>query len=257
MTTRQIRCAAALVVAFLATVAAPADSAAQDAGAEIRPSEVHVVATLYQRHAHVPAYDHDTLRAIIERVAPDVVVLDVSPGELRRQSVHASKAEYPSVIFPLVRAHGYRAYAGEPDEPLFSEIVSRLSGSLAAFRTRRPSRATADQAYADATFEALKQLWQSPAAVNGPVTDQILAARRALQDALAGPEVAAAWSRWNSHLVEVVRRAARENPGRRILVLVGVENAALLRPALRALPEVRLMDTFAARASSAAPIRSR
>lgn len=233
--------AALLLVAVLAALALDASPGAGQTGAA--RAEVHVLSTLYRRHAEVPAYSHDSLRVLIERVAPEVVGLDVSPRELREQSVHPGKAEYPSVIFPLVRARGYRAYAGEPDEPEFSEIVSQLTRRLAALRAEHPARAQVDQAHSDATYAVLKELWRTPADVNGPVTDQILAARRAAQDALAGPEVAEAWRRWNAHAVEVVRRAIRENPGRRVLVLIGVENAALLRPALRAVPEVRLMET--------------
>jgi hypothetical protein len=220
--------------------AAPA--AAQEAGAR---SEVFVLATLYRRHAETPAYGHDTLRAVIERVRPEVVVLDVSPSELREQAVHPSKAEYPNVIFPLVRRHGWQAYAGEPDEPEFGEIVGRLGRRLAAFRAEQPALSRADEEYADAAFAALAGIWRTPADVNGAVTDALLAARRRWQDRAAGPEVADAWRRWNDHAAAVVLRAARENPGRRILVLIGVENAALLRPALRNLPELRVIDVEA------------
>lgn len=205
-------------------------------------SEVFVLATLYRRHAEIPVYGHDTLRALIERVNPSVVVLDVSPRELREQTVHPSKAEYPAVIFPLVREHGYRAYAGEPDEPRFTEIVSQLSRHLEVFRDELPEAATTDSAYEKATFDGLKHLWKTPADVNGALTDRLLRSRRDLQDRLAGAEVARAWHDWNEHAVTVVRRAVRENPGERVLVLIGVENTALLRPALRQLPEVELVD---------------
>jgi hypothetical protein len=211
---------------------------AQQAGA----TEVFVLATLYRRHATVPAYSHATLRSIIRRVDPAVVVLDVSPRELRDQSVHPSKAEYPQVIFPLVRESGFRAYAGEPDEPVFSEIVAQLGQRLKVFREREGEVARADEAHERATFAALEQVWRTPADVNGGLTDELLSARRRLQDRLAGPDVADAWRRWNEHAVTVVRQALRENPGKRVLVLIGVENAALLRPALRELPEVRLIE---------------
>jgi hypothetical protein len=78
--------------------------------------------------------------------------------------------------------------------------------------------------------------------VNSALTDELLAARRHFQDRVAGPEVAEAWRQWNDHAVGMVRRAVAENPGRRILVLIGVENAALLRPALRKLPGLRVVD---------------
>jgi hypothetical protein len=209
------------------------------------PAEVFVVATLYHRHAVVPAYGHDSLRAVIERIEPDVVVLDVSPRELREESVHPSKAEYPRVVFPLVRAHRYRAYAGEPDEPRFGEIVGRLARRLEAFRAEQPAAARADEAYERATYAALAQLWRTPADVNGATTDRLLLARRAYQDRLAGPEVADAWHEWNDHAVEMVRIAIRKNRDQRVLVLVGVENAASIRAALRASSEVHLVDVEA------------
>jgi hypothetical protein len=208
-------------------------------------TEVYVLATLYGRHATTPAYGHATLREVIIQADPDVVVLDVSPEELRRQTVTPSKTEYPEVIFPLVREHAYRAYAGEPDEPEFTEIVSNLSDALRRFREERPQQAMIDQAYNEATYAALAEVWHTPADVNSALTDQLLAARRSYQDRMAGPKVAQSWRRWNEHTVEVVRTAIRENPGKRVLVLIGVENCAQLRPALRNAPEVQLVDVEA------------
>ena len=49
-----------------------------------------------------------------------MIVTDCTPTEIREQKVHASKIEYPQVIFPLVQQHGYRVYAGEPDEPFIT-----------------------------------------------------------------------------------------------------------------------------------------
>lgn len=236
MPTIATRLCAALVALAAGVPAAPA--AAQDAP----PAEVFIVSTLYRRHAEVPAYGHDSLRAIIERIRPTAVVLDVSPRELRDQAVHPGKAEYPQVIFPYVRERGLRAYAGEPDEPVFSEVVQRLGRSLTAFRAEDSATAQADAEHERATWAALARAWRSPADVNGELTDQLLAARRAYQDRVAGPEVAGAWRTWNDHAVAVVRRAAVENPGGRVLVLIGVENAAIIRPALGRFPELTLVD---------------
>lgn len=221
------------------TVVPPPAAAQQPAPAT---TEVFVVATLYRRHAETPTYGHDSLRAIIERVRPTAVVLDVSPRELREQAVHPGKAEYPQVIFPYVRERGIPAYAGEPDEPVFSQVVQALGRSLAAFRSGDSAGARTDAEHDRATWAALARTWRTPADVNGALTDQLLAARRALQDRLAGPEVAGAWRTWNDHAVAMVRRAAREHPGGRVLVLIGVENAALIRPSLRGIPDLTLVD---------------
>lgn len=205
-------------------------------------TDVYVLATLYRRHQTTPAYDHATLRRAIMRIAPEVVVLDVSPRELREQQVHPSKAEYPEVIFPLVKERGYRAYPGEPDEPVFTEVVQKLGASLKAFHAEHAEKARADKAYEEATWAALGEMWKAPADVNSEATDRLLAARRAYQDRLAGPAVADAWRRWNEHAVTMVHQAARENPGKRILVLIGVENTAALRTSLGNAAGVRLVD---------------
>jgi hypothetical protein len=243
MTFQSLRCASrrrvAIAAATLVVGIIPCAAAAQQSAA---PSEVFVLATLYGRHASTPAYGHAELRGLIERIRPDVVVLDVSPRELREQTVAASKREYPEVIFPLVRQHRYRAYAGEPDEPEFSTIVGQLSRALASFRSEQPALAAADREYERAIFSALAQSWRTPADVNGALTDQLLAARRAYQDGVAGAQVGDAWRRWNAHAVSTVVRAHRENPGKRILVLVGVENCPRLRADLAGVPGLRLVD---------------
>ena len=232
--------AAALHSAALAGIAAglalPPRAVAQGS------SEVYVLATLYGRHATTPAYGHAELRRIITAISPAVVVLDVSPGELRDQRVHPSKAEYPEVIFPLVRERGWRAYPGEPDEPEFGEIVGRLGRALREFRAGSPEAAQADKDYEEAVWAALARSWGSPADVNGAVTDQVLQARRSYQDRMAGPDVADAWRRWNDHAAAMVVRAAAENPGARILVLIGVENCGTLRRTLAARRDIRLVD---------------
>lgn len=230
------------VAALLLAALAPPRAVHAQTG---KRSEVFVVATLYGRHAGTPAYGHDTLRAMITRIAPQIVVLDVSPRELREQSVHPGKAEYPEVIFPLVEANGWRAYPGEPDEPAFGEIVSRLSRSLETFRTEQPEAAAADKAHNAATYAALAEVWRTPADVNGALTDQLLAASRALQDRLAGDDVAEAWRLWNGHAATMVRRAVREHPGARVLVLIGVENAGPLRRTLAGDATIDVVDVEA------------
>ncbi|HJS47669.1 MAG TPA: hypothetical protein VJ773_06775 [Gemmatimonadales bacterium] len=230
--------------AFALLLAVSVLPGAASAGAQSK-TEVFVLATLYQRHATTPAYSHDSLRAIILRIDPAVVVLDVSPTELRDRTVAPSKAEYPEVIFPLVAAEGYQAYAGEPDEPTFTEIVTGLGEALRRFRSEQPALAEADKAFGEAAFAALSRLWQSPADVNSAATDQVLRARREYQDRLAGPAVAEAWRRWNDHALGVVAQARADNPERRILVLIGVENCGPLRQALGQTPGVTLVDVEA------------
>jgi hypothetical protein len=74
--------AAALLLTL--TVIAPSPRAAPNAADK---AQVFVVATLYKRHESVPAYDLATLRKVILAIKPEVLVLDITPDELKNEKV--------------------------------------------------------------------------------------------------------------------------------------------------------------------------
>jgi hypothetical protein len=204
-----------------ATVVAPVEN---DSSA----AQVFVVGTLYRRHAEVPAYDHAALRRVIDAIEPEALVLDVSPNELARREVSPGKQEYVRVIFPWLDAHPVPVYAGEPGQPLFDEIVQSTIAANESFTAKHPDMAAQLKRYADETYATLGLLWTSTAAVNAPVTGDVLAARRRVVDALIGGADADGWRRWNDHAAQQVMQVARAHPGKRVLVLTGIEN----RPAV-------------------------
>lgn len=204
-------------------------------------NEVFVVGTLYKRHETVAVYDLQTLRRIILAIKPDVVVLDVTPEELKLEKVHASKIEYPNVIFPLVKSENYRAYAAEPAEPLFGEIVQSVSRGFQAFEKERPEESAAMKQYTASLFETLKFSWKTPADVNGALTDKVLSGKEALRENFVA-EYKNGQRRWNQHTTDAVLRAARENPKKRVLVLLGIDNCYWVRNALRGNRKINLID---------------
>jgi hypothetical protein len=200
-----------------------------------------LIGTLYRRHAAVTTYSLDHLRAIIGNVDADVWVLDVTPTELETEQVHASKIEYPGVIFPLRRARAARAYAAEPAEPMFTEIVQSTLHAIRTFDAGRPAQATALHQLENAAHAALQAWWSSPADANSEVTDRLFAGVHALSDQMVGSVRAAGRARWDRHTAEVVVRAAREHPGASILVLVGIENRHTVLEHLRRAPALELV----------------
>lgn len=208
-------------------------------------TQLFIVGTLYKRHESIPAYDLAALRRTIEAIAPDAVVLDVTPDELRTRKVHASKIEYPGVIFPLLDSARYAAFPAEPPEPMFSEIVQQTIAEHRSFEEKRAPDAAAMKQFTEAMFTALAATWQSPADVNSAATDRVFAGKRALQARLMGPAETDGWNRWNQHTADVALRAAREHRGKRVLVLVGIENRYWLNEHLRGAPGIELVDVEA------------
>ncbi|MDQ3711309.1 MAG: hypothetical protein M3388_03730 [Acidobacteriota bacterium] len=204
-------------------------------------NEVFIVGTLYKRHETVAVYDLQTLRRIILSIKPDVIVLDVTPDELRLEKVHASKIEYPNVIFPLIKSENYRAYAAEPAEPLFGEIVQSVSRGFQIFEKENPDGSAAMKQYTASLFETLKLSWKTPAAVNGALTDKVLSGKAALRENFVA-EYKNGQRRWNQHTTDAVLRAVKENPKKRVLVLLGIENCYWVRNALRNNSKINLID---------------
>jgi len=212
------------------------------APADKKKSEVFVLATLYRRHNTTPVYNLDTLKRIIRAINPDVFVLDVSPGELQQQQVHSSKIEYPAVIFPLVKEARRPAYAAEPPEPVFTEIVQAVIKARKHFDSTRQEAARSLEQFSVSLFNVLKFTWQTPADVNSARTDKALAGKRALEDQLIGPVDMDGDRRWTQQIVNITLQAARANPGKRVLVLIGIENCHGVRAALHTNNEIQLID---------------
>lgn len=205
-------------------------------------TQVFVLGTLYSRHQSIPAYDLEALRRVVLAIEPHVVVVDCTPTEVREQKVHPSKVEYPQVIFPLVQQHGYRMYPAEPDELLFTQIVQPLAQARGEFAKAHPEQARILDEYERATWSALKLHWHSPADAHDETTALALAGRKALDTRIYGQLQAQANTRWIEHWVRVIRQAAAENPGKRILAVAGIDNRAEIEEQLRRTPGIAVMD---------------
>ncbi len=206
------------------------------------PAEVIVLATLHQIHGDTPGYSFEVLSRAIEGLAPDVLCVEVRADRLAGRLPEQTKQEYPAVIYPLIDRHHYRVYPMEPSEPEFSALIQPYLAANQAFAEANPAEAEALGKYNAGVYAGLRAYWTSPARVNDDVTDAVLHGKHALQQAMIGAGERTGWQAWNQHFLAVVTRAAAENPGKRIVVTVGVEHAYWLREHLRGVSGVRLLD---------------
>lgn len=246
MLSEMLRSGSVVIAALLICV--PARLVGQESGEVPRataPAEVVVLSTLHQLHPQVPGYGFDDLSRIIERLAPDVLAVELTAEDLAERKEQRAKQEYPRSVYPLLERHDYQLVPLEPSEPLFSEMVRPNLESSKAFTERTPETARAFGAHSKAVFDYLMRYWDSPAAVNSSTTDALFEVKHTFQDAVMPPEQAAGWEAWNQHFLERIVEAAQAHPGRRIVVLVGAEHGYWLRQRLRNQPQVDLLDTEA------------
>lgn len=233
--------------AFLVTLAAPAADEAR--------SRVFIVGSLYQRHENVAAYDLAALQRVLDAIRPDVLVLDVSPTELKQQKVWPGKVEYTKVIFPYMNTQGLKAYAGEPDEPLFSRISGSVGKARKQMAQNDPSRAQAMEQYRKATYAALTAYWKGPAEVHDGDTEQMIAGLKSYEAALVGPVEREGSHAWDAYAAAMTRKAVREHPGKRVLQITGIENLPRVRAELRQADDIELVDMAAWLRAHAAGVR--
>lgn len=186
--------------------------------------ELLVLSTLYSRHKAIAAYDLAVLRQVIVAVKPDVLVLDVTPSELRGRKVWPGKVEYTDVVFPYLDATGAKGLGSEPDEALFSQLTGVAGRAYKAFGEQNPAGAKALDDLKQATYRAMASGWRSAADVNSEKTDRLVAALREIEEGLVGEGAANVQAQWDRHHAERLRDAVRAHPGQRVLMLVGIES---------------------------------
>ena len=207
------------------------------------PSEVVVLCTLHQMHEQTAFYSYSELSNDIERLQPDILAVELTGQDLKEKSDQITKREYQNSVYPLLRKHAWATLALEPSDPSRSELIGLLRQSEESLQKSSPQKDEAFDAYTDTVFKYLLSEWHSPADVNASWTDRVLAVKHQFQDAVYGPKEAEGWEGWNQHFLQQILGAAKQNPGKRIVVIVGVEHGYWLRGHLRDQAGVELRDT--------------
>lgn len=207
-----------------------------------RKTEVFILSTLHQFHTENKNYSFEKLSQIIENLKPDIIAVELTPSDLKSRREQKTKQEYQKSIFPVADKNKYQLVPLEPAEPKFSELVGLVRDSEMEIREKSPEKAEAFSIYSDKLYENLFRFWDSPMAVNSAQTDALLEVKHDFQNALYGEKQTRGWEGWNNNFLEKILETAKENPGKRIVVTVGVEHAYWLRKHLRDNKTISLLE---------------
>lgn len=208
-----------------------------------RPTEVVVLGALHQMHEEVPGYSYANLKTSIDRLHPDVLAVELTPSDLAGRVVQKNKREYQNAVYPLLQQYKWKAVAMEPEGERRAVLLGEMRLADESVQKDSPQKLEAFGTYVDTLFEFLKPKWQSVADVNSHWTDDLFAVKHAYQHKIYGPSEEKGWEGWNSFFLERITAAAVANPGKRIVVIVGVEHCYWLRGHLRNSPGIKLLDT--------------
>lgn len=202
-----------------------------------------MLATLHQFHGENKNYSFETLSRIIEKYDPDIIAAELTPTDLDSRKEQKTKQEYQRSVFPVADKHKYKLIALEPSEPKFSELVGLIRDTQKTLREKSPEKAEAFSVYTESLYGYLFKFWDSPLKVNSPETDALFEVKHKYQTALYGEGEEKGWNGWNQHFLERILETARNNKGKKIIVLVGVEHGYWLRKKLRENSEIKLIES--------------
>jgi hypothetical protein len=206
-------------------------------------TQVVVLCALHQLHEETSYYTYADLSTAIERLHPDVLAVELTPADLKAKTEQKNKREYQNSVYPLLQRHNWTTVALEPEDPPRSELIGLLRGAEESLQKASPQKDEAFQSYVEDLFKYLLSEWHSPADVNSAWTDRLFAVKHKFQDSLYGAKEEQGWEGWNQYFLDQIVDAAKQNPGKRIVVIVGAEHGYWLRAHLREQTGVDLLDT--------------
>jgi hypothetical protein len=189
---------------------------------------VAVLGTLAEFHQEPIPYDLDALVRLVARIQPDLLCLDMTPGQWQARDFGGLPPEYRSALLPLAYQTDMVvvAVAGEhpPAEAEASgwrgTIIRFLRGGLAALQRHAPG----------------------PEAINQGIRHHTANLVYDLAEWLGGQATYQAWKAHTNHLIRSVRAVAQHDPGARVLVVVNVRHCHHIRRELKKFPEIRVVN---------------
>lgn len=191
-------------------------------------TRVALLGTLGPLHAEPLHYDVARLRALVERIEPDLLGVEADPDAWERGAADTWPLEVREALAPAAgRTDTVVVPLGRPSD---LELAPPIDGPLA------PVRAEFVRA-ADRILNALQRAADDPGAVSGSGFGHLCGLLCAIKEAGAGDAGRLAWRRTNETILERLVWVVRRDPGRRFLVAVRCHRVHWLRTRLRDLSD--------------------
>ncbi len=200
-------------------------------------STVALLGTLRELHDVLPDYDWSRLEELVAAKQPDLLCVEVDRTDWEANDLARAPIESRRVLAQLSATTEITLVPIGAGGSSWAEsgIAPPRGGLLASVRGWLCSRL-------DRATVGLMQLAGGPHGVNSSFVEHFCGVLCELQIALTDPETRRGWVRKNEELVEGILWAARQDPGRRILVAVDCRRKHWLRRMLRSVADVTLVD---------------
>lgn len=182
-------------------------------------TKVAVLGTLAEFHREPIPYDLVALLALVEEIDPDLLCLDMTPGQWQEQDFGNLPPEYQEALLPL---------AHQTDI-----VVVPIGGGQTIPAPKIGGWRGKGIGWVRGRLTTLQRTASGPAAINQGWRHELANYLYHASRWLAGEEVEEATRLHTDQLTQAVLNTVRRDPGTRILVVVNVQHCHHIRHRLR------------------------
>jgi len=188
-----------------------------------------LLSTLSDMHTQPIRYNLDALAAIVDQVAPDLLCVELPQDEWEMGRLDRAPVEVGRSLLPLAELSNTVVLPVAPDARQFNDFAPK-TGWRAGLARRL------DQALRWAQRTA-----NNPEAIHTWLFEGTCHTLCALSEMSWDAQARRAWAAQNQAMLDNILRAARRDPGRRILVAVQCQRIHWLEPRLKRVSDIELV----------------
>jgi hypothetical protein len=206
-------------------------------------TKIVILGVLHSFHNQVPSFSLEHLQSAIEKIKPDVLCVELMQSEVISDKKQSYKIEY-NVILPYAKKNSVKVVGLDPEEPLFSKMVDSYIENQKGFAKRSPSESKIQDIYQTQLFDFLiKEHWTSIDKTQSVITNTLFQLKHRFQEELMGQEEKNGWNKFNEYYANIISTEAKKNPGKIVLVTIGLEHVYWLKTNLGKDAAFTLVDT--------------
>ncbi|MCZ7574388.1 MAG: hypothetical protein M5U01_38045 [Ardenticatenaceae bacterium] len=193
-------------------------------------TRVALLSTLAEMHTEPIQYDLITLAAIVQQVAPDLLCVELPKPDWEQGDLSQAPVEVQRSLLPLAELSNVVVVPVAPGPRRFNDFAPQTGWGAELARRL-------DRALCWAQRRA-----NSAEAIHAPLFEGICHTLCVLNEMSWDTEARQAWAAQNRAMLENILRAARRDPGRRMLVAVQCQRRHWLEPRLKRVPDVEVVE---------------
>ena len=196
----------------------------------VRKTRIALLSTLSDMHTQPIQYDLAALTAIVNRIGPDLLGVELPLQDWEASRLDQAPVEVRRSLLPLAELSQVVIVPVAPDARQFDDFAPRAGWRAGLAR------------WLGKALQWTQRAANNAEAVHGRLFEGACHTLCMFNEISWDAEARQAWEEQNQVMVDNVLRAARRDPGCRILIAVQCQRVHWLQPRLRRLPDFELVD---------------